>query len=54
MKKEYNAPLVEKVEFNYREQVVASNGGGKNCIYVWQNEGLVGCEGTQTLVGYLK
>ena len=25
MKKEYTTPEVEKVEFNYREQVVASN-----------------------------
>lgn len=26
MKKEYMKPVVEKIEFNYREQVVASSG----------------------------
>ena len=32
MKKEYNAPKAEKVEFNYSEAVVAS--GGKKCEWV--------------------
>ncbi len=32
MKKEYNAPKAEKVEFNYSEVVVAS--GGKKCEWV--------------------
>lgn len=33
MKKEYSTPIVEKIAFNYRDQVVvasASQGGGEN------------------------
>ena len=36
MKKEYTTPEVEKVEFNYREQVVASP---DSCQTVFQNIG---------------
>ena len=35
MKKEYTTPEVEKVEFNYREQVVAS----PECILQFTNTG---------------
>ena len=35
MKKEYTTPEVEKVEFNYREQVVAS----PDCQYQFTNIG---------------
>ena len=35
MKKVYEAPSVEKVEFQYRDQVVAASG----CISAWINEG---------------
>ena len=35
MKKEYTTPEVEKVEFNYREQVVAST----SCLDRWVNTG---------------
>ena len=38
MKKEYTTPEVEKVEFNYREQVVASS-----CIDRWVNIGIGSC-----------
>lgn len=34
MKRQYTKPTVEKVEFNYREQVVAASGG---CVYKWSN-----------------
>lgn len=34
MKRYYTKPTVEKVEFNYREQVVAASGG---CVYEWSN-----------------
>lgn len=40
MKKEYTTPEVEKVEFNYREQVVASPDG---CKDVWINTGIGSC-----------
>ena len=51
MKKEYTTPVAEKVEFNYREQVVASP--GKECIGLWNKEGSDGCEGKQEFVEYL-
>ena len=40
MKKEYTTPEVEKVEFNYREQVVASP---VKCIDRWVNTGDGSC-----------
>ena len=52
MKKEYTTPEVEKVEFNYCEQVVASSGNG--CIGLWNKEGPYGCVGKQEFVEYLK
>lgn len=42
MKRMYEKPTAEKVEFNYREQVVAS--GGTICQYVHVNEGMGKCE----------
>ena len=45
MKKEYDTPKAEKLEFDYEKAVVASNGGGKNnCMIIgmstsWNSEG---------------
>ena len=39
MKKKYEAPAVEKVTFQYNQQVVASIG----CVDVWVNEGVLSC-----------
>ena len=37
MKKSYETPVAEKIEFNYMEQVVAS--GHTSCLQVWINVG---------------
>ena len=50
MKKEYNTPEIEKVEFNYREQVVASN----SCTSVWVNIGDEYCAEDNKHQAYLK
>lgn len=42
MKKEYTTPEVEKVEFNYREQVVASS--STSCESSWVNIGESYCQ----------
>lgn len=39
MKKTYETPVAEKVEFQYQEQVVASTG----CVSKWVNEGVFEC-----------
>ncbi len=39
MKKTYETPVAEKIEFQYEEQVVASNG----CNDVWVNVGETSC-----------
>jgi len=39
MKKNYEAPIVEKIAFQYRDQVVAASG----CISVWIKEGGNSC-----------
>ena len=36
MKKQYEAPVAEKIEFCYRDQVVASAPSGE-CGWTWQN-----------------
>lgn len=36
MRKLYTTPSVEKIEFDYNNQVVAS-GGGSSCGYVYNN-----------------
>lgn len=38
MKKTYETPVAEKVEFRYQEQVATST-----CISVWMNEGVNSC-----------
>lgn len=38
MKRAYTSPMAEKVQFQYQEQVVASN-----CIDVWVNIGYASC-----------
>lgn len=43
MKKQYESPVAEKVEFCYSDQVVASGGGGSSCPSVWINHGIDGC-----------
>lgn len=48
MKKDYMAPEAEKIEFNYRDQVVAAS-GSHTCVIQWTNEpGQTGCSGTVT------
>ena len=42
MKKVYEAPSVEKIAFQYRDQVVAASGGEK-CVSAWLNEGGNSC-----------
>ena len=39
MKKTYEAPTVERVEFKYRDQVVAASG----CVSKWVDEGIDSC-----------
>lgn len=41
MKKTYETPSVEKITFEYKDQVVASN--GNNCEDVWVNVGVESC-----------
>lgn len=41
MKKTYETPVAEKVEFQYQEQVVASTG---QCVSQWVNIGTTDCE----------
>lgn len=51
MKKEYESPKVEKVEFNYDETVVASSLVCKSGLKkVYTDTGIVKC--TTTFVGY--
>ena len=49
MKKNYEAPKVEKIQFDYAENVVASN-GKKYRKYV---DGFTGCNETETDEWYL-
>lgn len=44
MKKKYVAPIAEKIEFCYSDQVVASGGGNDSCVSVWMNQGEGSCE----------
>lgn len=46
MKKEYTAPVAEKVNFNYKDQVVASNAGDVKSACWWVGQasfGFAGC-----------
>lgn len=43
MKKTYERPEAEKIEFCYRDQVVAASAGG-NCQSVWVNIGDNSCD----------
>jgi len=48
MKKTYETPTVEVVEFKYRDQVVVAS-GSHVCITQWTNNpGGAGCVGTTT------
>ena len=48
MKKVYEAPSVEKIAFQYRDQVVAAS-GNHTCITEWSNQpGESGCAGETT------
>lgn len=38
MKKSYETPVIEKIGFQYQEQVVASD-----CVSVWVNTGIGSC-----------
>ena len=42
MKKSYETPIAEKIEFCYQDQIVAS--GNQGCINVWINQGGNFCE----------
>ena len=52
MKKEYEAPKAEKMDFNYAETVVASGTivCGSGLAKVYTNTGKINCE--DTFVGY--
>ncbi len=52
MRKEYQVPKAEKMEFNYSEAVVASNTPvcGSGLAKVYKDIGVVNCE--KTFVGY--
>lgn len=41
MKKTYETPSVEKIAFQYRDQVVVAS--GQSCESKWENVGLTGC-----------
>lgn len=45
MKKEYEMPVAEKVQFNYSEQVVASP-DGEECFEKWSQPRGTGCNTT--------
>lgn len=38
MKKAYETPSVEKVEFKYRDQVVVASGNSGSCTYHFKND----------------
>ncbi len=44
MKRDYNSPVVEKVEFSYSEQVVASGGESKTCGWIIGRTNDTGCK----------
>lgn len=44
MKKTYETPSVEKVAFQYRDQVVVAS--GHQCIINWNNQKDDGCTGS--------
>lgn len=49
MKKSYEAPSLEVVKFQYRDQVVAASGNA--CTNVWKNAGEAECvQGNPELV----
>ena len=43
MKKTYETPVAEKIEFCYEEQIVAS--GTSGCEMMWCQKGDYGCDG---------
>ena len=48
MKKVYEAPSVEKIKFQYRDQVVAAS-GNHTCVTEWSNQpDTSGCVGENT------
>ena len=47
MKKTYETPNVEKIAFQYRDQVVVASGGELTCSFHWtQENGQDGCNGS--------
>lgn len=46
MKKNYQKPVVDKIDFCYRDQVVAASGGpsGGQCTVVYKNNSTLGCD----------
>lgn len=50
MKRKYETPVAEKVNFKYQEQVVASN---STCQSVWVNIGLSECTDGNKHMEYL-
>lgn len=49
-KKEYETPVAEKVNFSYRQQVVATSTGDDECDEVWTKKKGTRC--ADTLVSY--
>lgn len=43
-KKTYKKPFAEKIEFDYRDQVVVAS-NTSSCKFVWLNEGKYSCSG---------
>lgn len=43
MKKEYETPTAEKVDFSYRQQVVTASSGDEDCDEVWTRKKGTGC-----------
>lgn len=52
MKKTYEAPSIEKIAFQYRNQVVAAS--GTICESKWVDEGMDSCTSGEQHLEYLK
>jgi len=53
MKKTYETPSVEKIAFQYRDQVVVAS-GNTNCESKWVNIGVSECTDGNKHVEYIK
>ena len=55
MKKLYEKPTVEKIRFNYRDQVVAASGNNVDEVIAerWNNNLLTGCVSSSDIDDYI-